>query len=171
MAGRPCNTDEPIAFFLTWTAYGTWLPGDERGWHRWGEGEEQSPNDLFQEMAVLEMKESSFVLSKDEREIVAQTISRHCEIRSWILHAVNVRSNHVHVVVSTPGCDPKTVRQQFKAWSTRHLKICNRGRERFWTEGGSCRWINQEDDLESVILYVKDAQDLPTSTKRKRMGE
>ena len=23
---------EPLAYFLTWTTYGTWLPGDERGW-------------------------------------------------------------------------------------------------------------------------------------------
>ena len=23
---------EPLAFFLTWTTYGSWLPGDERGW-------------------------------------------------------------------------------------------------------------------------------------------
>jgi hypothetical protein len=25
------NRDEPLAYFLTWTTYGTWLPGDERG--------------------------------------------------------------------------------------------------------------------------------------------
>jgi hypothetical protein len=24
---------DPIAYFLTWTTYGTWLPGDERGWY------------------------------------------------------------------------------------------------------------------------------------------
>ena len=23
---------DPLAFFLTWTAYGSWLPGDGRGW-------------------------------------------------------------------------------------------------------------------------------------------
>ena len=22
----------PLAYFLTWTTYGSWLPGDERGW-------------------------------------------------------------------------------------------------------------------------------------------
>src|SRR5208283_1739378 len=30
---------EPLAYFLTWPTYGTWLPGDERGWveyrHSW----------------------------------------------------------------------------------------------------------------------------------------
>jgi hypothetical protein len=24
--------DDPLALFLTWTTYGQWLPGDERGW-------------------------------------------------------------------------------------------------------------------------------------------
>ena len=31
--------DDPVAFFLTWPTYGTWLPGDHRGWvlhqHGW----------------------------------------------------------------------------------------------------------------------------------------
>src|SRR3990172_10721 len=29
---------EPIAYFLTWTSYGTWLSGDPRGWVRFGGG-------------------------------------------------------------------------------------------------------------------------------------
>jgi hypothetical protein len=24
--------DDPIGYFLTWVTYGTWLPGDARGW-------------------------------------------------------------------------------------------------------------------------------------------
>ena len=159
MTERPFNTDEPIGYFITWTTYGTWLPGDERGWHRWGEGNVQPPNELFAEMALSEMKETALTLSPHERDIVEQTIVRHCEIRSWTLHAVNARSNHVHIVVTARGYHPKTVRDQFKAWCTRHLKPGNRGRKRFWTEGGSCRWINYEDDLESAIVYVNDAQD------------
>ena len=159
MTERPFNTDAAIAYFITWTAYGTWLAGDERGWHRWGEGDVQPPSELFVEMAAAEMKETAFTLSLDEREIVEQTISRHCEIRSWKLHTVNARSNHVHVVVTALGYHAKTVRDQFKAWCTRHLKPSNPGRERLWTEGGSCRWINHEDDLELAIVYVIDAQD------------
>jgi hypothetical protein len=26
-----------IAYHLTWATYGTWLPGDARGWVKWGE--------------------------------------------------------------------------------------------------------------------------------------
>ena len=30
--------DDPLAFFITWTTYGTWLPGDDRGWVKWHQG-------------------------------------------------------------------------------------------------------------------------------------
>jgi hypothetical protein len=23
---------KPLAYFISWTTYGSWLPGDERGW-------------------------------------------------------------------------------------------------------------------------------------------
>ena len=158
MAGREFNTGEPIADFITWTSYGTWLPGDERGWWRKG-GEWQPENELFREMAAAEMKEARLILSKDDREIVEQTVAKHCEIRGWTLHTVRARTNHVHVVVTAPEYKPETVRDQFKAWCTRKLKPTHPDRKRFWTEGGSRRWINHEDDLEAAIIYVNEAQD------------
>ena len=153
------NTEEPLAYFLTWTTYGTRLPGDERGWNRKHESDIQRPNRLFVEMAQSRMKEAEFRLSVVDRRIVEETIRVHCRIRGWHLHAVNARSNHVHSVVTAAGYPPETVRDQFKAWCTRRLKQAGATRTRFWTEGGSCRWINHADDLEAAILYVNDAQD------------
>jgi len=157
MDDRPFNVDEPIAHFITWTAYGTWLPGDERGsWHR---GEFQRPNALFREVAATKMKETAFTISATDRELVENIARRHCEIRRWALHAIAARSNHVHVVVTASGYQPETVRDQLKAWCTRRLKHSHPGRRRFWTEGGSCRAINREEDLETAVGYVRDAQD------------
>jgi len=152
------NTDDPIAFFLTWTTYGTWLPGDERGWHQ-KSGGPRDPNQLFEEMSQRDLKETPFVMTAKDREIVNSTIHKHCGIRNWCLHAVNARSNHVHVVVAAPDYHPETVRDQFKAWCTRELKPYHPGRERLWTEGASVRWINNEADLETVIVYTNEAQD------------
>ena len=171
MVERPFNAGEPIAYFITWTTYGTWLPGDERGW--WREGEHHAGNPLFREMAAAEMKEPAFSLPPGQRPVVEETITRHCEIRSWTMHAVAARWKHVHVVVTAPGYPPERVRDQFKAWCTRALKPRSPNRQRFWTEGGSCRFINHEEDLEAAIVYVKEGQDRPpkhTSTKRKRVG-
>ena len=159
MTTKPFNTGEPLAYFLTWTTYGTWLPGDERGWNQKGEPTPQRPIALFAEMAESRMTEAEFRLSTSDREIVEATIRKHCDIRRWTLHAVNARTNHVHVVVTAQRYAPETVYEQFKAWCTRHLKPGHVGRENFWTERASRRWINQEDDLASAITYVLEAQD------------
>ena len=153
------NTGEPIAFFITWTTYGTWLPGDDRGWNRKGEFEHRPPDPLFNEAAAVKLKETPFLLKPNDRQIVEITIGKHCEIRAWELHIVNVRSNHVHVVVTAPDYQPETVAAQFKAWSTRKLKPNHPDRKRFWTQGASCRWINQAGDLDIAIEYASEAQD------------
>ncbi len=104
--------DEPLAFFLTWTTYGNWLPGDERGWVKWHKGF-QRPNERIRKAAAAKMVETEIVLDTEQRDIVEQAITRHCEIRGWYLHTVNCRTNHVHVVVTAVNYDPETVRDQF----------------------------------------------------------
>ena len=153
------NTEEPLAYFLTWTTYGTWLPGDDRGWSRKNQSDIQRPNRLFVEMAQSRMKEPAFFLDDASRRVVEDTIRKHCAVRDWHLHAVNARTNHVHVVVTAVGYEPETVRDQFKAWCTRRLKASEATRTKFWTEGGDCCRIHQEAGLEAAIVYVFDAQD------------
>ena len=158
MTERKFNHEEPIAYFLTWTTYGSWLPGDQRGWQSKDDVGVQPPSRRFESTAKGRMKEGPFLLTKKDRCAVADTVKSHCQIRGWLLHAVNARSNHVHVVVSAT-CDPDTIVEQFKAWSSRKLKSDHSVRKRFWTEGSSKRWINHEDDLDSAIEYVLEAQD------------
>lgn len=153
------NTGDPIAYFLTWTTYGTWLPGDERGWNRKCELGGLPANRLFQEMASADLLEVPFLMNHSERGVVEATIRKHCEVRSWELHASSVRSNHVHVVVKSPGYQPEAVSRQFKAWCTRRLKQTHSHRKKFWTQGSSCRWINTDDELLRVIEYTLEAQD------------
>ena len=155
----PFNAGEPLAYFLTWTTYGTWLPGDDRGWRCKGEPEVQPPNPFLAEMARSRMKEKEFTLSHEHRRLVERTIRRHCELRRWALHAVNARTNHIHVVVTAAGYRPETIRDQFKAWCTRVLKEAGAARNRFWTEGGRCDWINDEAGLGSAVTSVLEVQD------------
>jgi hypothetical protein len=162
---------EPLAYFLTWPTYGTWLPGDERGWVRHHRGR-QLPDLVMKLESSARMTEDACRLDNEERRIVEATIARHCRARHWTLHAVNCRSNHLHVVV-TAREHPDEVRDQFKAWCTRRLKEFARRRPpaasrkttpvrtRWWAERGSSRYINDQDSLEAAILYVRDAQDTP----------
>ncbi|GMU34603.1 MAG: transposase [Planctomycetia bacterium] len=152
----------PLAYFLTWTTYGSWLHGDRRGSVRSGERGIQRPDMNYEELAVLSMSESEIVLSPEQRVLVDSTIRRHCEIRNWTLYAQNVRSNHVHAVISAP-VSPEKVMAQLKAWCSRKLgESCNHSRRHWWTEHGSTRWINDEKHLRATIQYVLDHQG-PTS--------
>lgn len=147
----------PLAYFLTWTTYGTWLPGDERGWVETGKGI-QPPDAERRTAALALMTATSCSFDTMQRETIEQTITDHCKIRSWELHAVNCRSNHVHVVV-TANATPRLVLEQVKAYCTRRLKEQQRTlgmplREKWWTEGGSKRFLNSEASLEAAIHYV-----------------
>jgi len=151
------NTGDPLAYFLTWTTYGTWLPGDARGWRRRQEpGVTQPPNRLFAEMAASELQEPPFFLAPSDLAIAERAITKHCQVRSWMLHKVSVLSNHIHVVVTAPQYAPKKVCVQFKAWCTHQLKPNYPTRKYFWTRGGYHCCLNNKDALESAIQYVQD---------------
>jgi REP element-mobilizing transposase RayT len=103
------------------------------------------------------------VLSDQQRAIVERTIADHCAIRKWKLHAVNARTNHVHVVV-TADRDPDDVRNRFKAWCSRKLSEAaglrervakSAGRKHWFTEGGDAELIDNEEYLENAIRYVE----------------
>ncbi|HUQ72070.1 MAG TPA: transposase [Planctomycetaceae bacterium] len=156
----------PLAFHLTWTAYGTWLSGDERGWVESGRTGIQSSDRQRFEQARSRLAEPSVEFTSEQRELILTTIQDHCRHRGWTLHAVNIRSNHVHVVVSGL-CEPETMMNQFKAWCSRRLsdaaglsaKVARHaGRRRWFTAHGSTKWINDEQYLADAIHYVLHGQ-------------
>ncbi len=152
--------DDPLAFFITWTVYGSHLQGDDSGWRRRRNGY-QPPQLRLADWRRRRLKYDLMLLSPDERRVVEAECERHCRHRRWHLWAVNARASHVHVVVTADGYSGKTVRDQLKANCTRGLRErWNQFRDRtVWTVGGDWRCINSEDDLETVCLYVRDAQD------------
>ncbi len=148
----------PLGYLLTWTTYGTWLPGDSRGWQRKGTRTSQPPNKQKYLLAQSKMNEPKFLLSNNDRLLVEEAIKNVCHFREWILYTTGVQSNHVHVVVGVGTISPKDMSRQFKSWSTRALKTINKNRKRFWTEGCSCRSLFNDSSLGSAIVYVSETQ-------------
>ena len=159
--------EEPLAYFLTWTAYGSWLPGDERGWVA-KPGQARPADERLRKASRQLMAEPALCLDAQQRRIVEETIADHCRIRGWHLHVVNARTEHVHVVVTAPGREPDDVLEQFKAWCTRRLKQQGptdhsaTARQKWWTQGGSKRWLNDARSLEEAIRYVAEGQGATT---------
>ena len=58
-------------------------------------------------------------------------------------------------------CEPKKVRDQFKANATRVLRSPPDAieREKIWTRGGDIEIIDGEVNLEHVVQYITEAQD------------
>ncbi len=149
-----------MVYFLTWVTYGTWLPGDARGWVEYRRGW-QLPDPTREREARARMTEDVCILTPLQRQAVEAQIAETCAHRGWTLHAVNCRSNHVHVVVTADVANPKKIRVDLKAWATRILKEkFDSSRENWWAERGSIRYLNSDDDLEAAILYVRDGQDI-----------
>ena len=105
------------------------------------------------------MTEDTCMLGSAEREIVNAQVAETCEHRGWQLHAISCRSNHMHVVVGAADTNPNKIRVDLKAWCTRRLKEkADPNRENWWAERGSIRWVFNEESLETVLLYVTEAQ-------------
>lgn len=157
---RPVHADDPLAYFITWTVYGTHLQGDLRGWRKRRKGNQLAQAKLA-EWHHERLNHDVLLLSPEQREVIHHECERHCQHRGWRLWEVNARTNHVHAVVSAPGYAGSVVRDQLKANCTRAL------REKWsafvarpvWTHGGDWECINESNDLEAVCLYVREGQD------------
>jgi hypothetical protein len=112
------------------------------------------------------MAEQPVILSPSQRAIVERTIGAHSELRMWKLHAVNARTNHVHVVLTTARM-PDEVMSQLKAWSSRKLSddaglsdkvAVKAGRRHWFTEGGDKQLVHDEEQLRNAIRYVLERQ-------------
>ncbi len=158
--------ESPIAFFFTWSTYGTRLPGDQRGWVEYQKGF-RLPDPLRELEAQARMTNDAIQLDAEQREQVNLQVAETCIHKGWELYAVNCRSDHAHAVISASQT-PKVMRAQIKAWCSQRLNNFERGRRAvdlepidWWADRGSIRWIFDTAGLESTTLYVRDGQDNP----------
>ena len=145
--------DDPIAYFITWSTYGTWLPGDERGWVEYRHGW-KLPDPIRELEAAAKMTEDACYLSPEQRDAVEKQVAETCGHRGWTLHEVNCRTNHLHVVV-TARAHPKVVRSHLKAWCTRKLKMlarCKGPAGRFASIGGPNAAVNDTSMIKSASM-------------------
>ncbi|PNY36788.1 hypothetical protein C2E31_11080 [Rhodopirellula baltica] len=154
------NPDSPIAFFITWTVYGTFLQGDSRWWRKRQAGQ-QPPQPHLTQWHRDRLNHEVILLNQQHRDAVETGITKHCEYRGWKLWVANPRTTHVHVVVTAADYSGETVRDQLKANGTRAIRqiddqFINRP---VWTTSGDVRFVKSEDELARVIEYASEAQD------------
>ncbi len=114
----------PYGYLITFRSYGTWLHGRVGSVDRFHNvyGTPKLPGDkarwLYNRSAL---KHAPVKLNRQQRNCVAEAICETCAIRKWTLWTSNVRTNHVHVVV-TANHPADRVMNAFKANGTRHMR-------------------------------------------------
>jgi len=152
-------TDIPLGYLISFRTYGTWLHGDKRGsidrFHNHYRSPYLGPNDNWHKYNTQLLNAKPVLLNSMQRKSVEEAIRETCEIRRWSLHAVNVRTNHVHTVV-TASRIPELVLNAFKANATRRLRedgLCVRAFSP-WADKGSNRRLWNQQSLLRAIDYV-----------------
>jgi len=156
-------TNAPLAYLITFRTYGTWLPGDDRGTVDREHNQPDTPpipaNPALHRSAKIRA-DSPVALSDTQRKAVHDAILSVCEHRGWTAHALNVRTNHVHVVVSG-AASPERIMNTFKSWATRRLRDADliHSDTRTWSRHGSTRYLWKQEQIEAAYSYVMEAQD------------
>ncbi len=157
------------ATLLTWTTYGSWLPGDQRGFvsrvpQAGGEhilhnapGEPHYEDDpQLLSSALDKMKGLPVALTAEHATPIVATIAGACERHGIELLAVAVMGNHVHALCQSE-LHGRELLQILKGNLSRELnrRFTLGGSPRWWTKGGSRRRIKSGADLTAAIDYVK----------------
>jgi len=150
--------NEPLAYLITFTCYGTWLHGDKRGSvdkeHNTYQSDFVPPNDNRKNVRMEQLTCQPVVLDNKERKIVGNKIIDVCQHRQWKLHASCVNTNHVHIVVSGVF-PPEKIMADIKAYTTRELRSLREKSSKIWTQGGSTRYLWNEKSLVVACEYVQ----------------
>jgi REP element-mobilizing transposase RayT len=158
-------------WLLTWTTYGTWLPGDDRGFVsnvRDGDGPELRHNtpgttpDAKVRGLVIDSRERmlgpTVYLNAVQAGFVLEQLHETARYRGWELAAVAVMANHLHLVVGVPDDpEPDTLLRDFKSYASRRLNavFAKPASGTWWTQSGSRRKLPNDTAVRAAVEYVK----------------
>ena len=153
------STKAPLAYFISFRTYGTWLRGDERSWTRKSDGRRSArvceADEALRARDLERMTAAPFQLSPEAQCIAADTIQQVCAFLGWACLVLSVDHEHVHLVVIA-GRSPEHVMNTLKAWVTRRLREAGlvASKERIWSRHGSTRRLWNATGVERASAYV-----------------
>lgn len=160
---------DPLAAFFTWTTYGTWLPGDPRGFVsnilKPGGGFERRHNvpgtpftaddrytfDRAQKLLKYPPVKLSLTTAAWAADglVVAAKDNKLCIVRGAVM------ATHVHLLVPLLDDKPKQVRKMLKGRASRHMSDQQGKTFQWWAAGGSDELVFTDDSMMNVIRYIE----------------
>ena len=159
-------------WFLTWTCYGQWLPGDPRGFvsNKFeGDITEKKNNKIhtlydsgrsqLQALSQSLLVNAPIFLTFDQARLVLEQFKETAAMRNWTIIACAIMSNHVHILLGVSGDpDPNKLLHDLKAYSTRKLNehFPKSASGTWWTSNGSTRRIDSENSWLRCVEYIQN---------------
>jgi REP element-mobilizing transposase RayT len=141
-----------VGYHVTWTTYGTWLQGDERGYVK--DGEILPANDKLRRDNENRLVKKVVRFGGKEKRIVATAIKNEAAKYKMPLRALAVCSNHVHAVVGCSDFRIESIVRRFK--QAGRIALISQGVDgKVWTAGFDKRFCFDEQGLKARIAYVK----------------
>jgi REP element-mobilizing transposase RayT len=159
-----------LAYFITFSTYGTWLHGTSKGKGSVDRNRNQpgmpfvDPSEMRESKSRNQMQQPAYTMQPAEREIVRDAIVALCQEKGWRLLALHVRTNHVHVVLDVDR-DPGRAMSDMKARASRALTRAgfDDATRKRWTRHGSTLHLFDETTVADKIDYTLNRQGPPMS--------
>ena len=140
-----------IGYMITWTTYGTWLQGDNRGYVK--DGTICPANPSLAELNRQKLIKNPIKLSKNHRAVVKQAIYEKANRLNQKIHALAVQSNHIHIVAGYIPMPIGLVVMGYKncaQYALRKAGVIGR----IWTKSFDKRFCFDRQSLNKRIDYV-----------------
>ena len=147
---------------VTSTSYGTWLPGDARGFvsktDKGLHNEFGTPCDAdipaLKTYTEQNLKASPVFFDSEQANLILARWQKIVPEAGWHLFAVAIMPNHFHVVLASPtGLTKEDYLRTLKARASLPLNK-KYGKRTWWTVSGSVRHCFNEHALNTRIEYV-----------------
>ncbi len=154
-----------LAYFITFTTYGTWLHGTSKAkgsvdaeHNAYGSAFVQPDADRLA-TAQKQMMQPPYIMDAAQRAVVCDAIVEMGREKGWKVWAAHVRSNHVHVVI-TADREPGRLMSDLKGRASSALNRAGLDEpdRRRWTRHGSTKHLFTEAQVREKIRYTLDGQ-------------
>jgi REP element-mobilizing transposase RayT len=171
MASQPISHGRGGTYLLTWTTYGTWLPGDDRGFvssvpdGKGGSVIHNVPGEPYDQAlpklrtrATRKAKGPAIGLNAQQAWLCRGAFNEVVSNYGFVIHAGSVMSNHVHLVTYSHEAEGPRLLNLFKGVSSRRLsqKFGTPEGKSWWTTGGSRRLLPDGLAIETAVNYVRN---------------
>ena len=148
-------------YLITFTTYGTWLHGDERGSRSRGRGP-VSPNRGWVLFEQQRLRAAPFRLDDSTMPLVRDAIVAVASRRPWLLLALHVRPCHVHFVAAAASAGAALLRDA-KASASASLNRSIGAAATRWTRYAHVAELRSSAAVQRAIAYVLDEQGARTA--------